>query len=320
MKVGIVGSGMVGSAAAFAIGLRGVASEVVLVDRDAALAEAHALDIAHAMPFGSGTVMRHGGYDALKGARVIIIAAGVAQRSDETRIDLLGRNAAVFREVIGEVMRVCPDPILLIASNPVDVMTQISVAISGLPAHRVIGSGTILDTARFRSLLGTHLGISPRSMHAYVLGEHGDSEVLAWSEVSIGGIPLEEFCVEQGRDVTPDVRAAIDDQVRNAAYRIIAGKGATYYGIGSALARIVSVIIGDQRSILTVCTPAAEVAGVPEVTVALPNLLGGSGVLSTCLFSLTDDEYTRLRASAQVVRAAIASLDAASPPHGSDLS
>jgi len=180
----------------------------------------------------------------------------------------------------------------------------------GVSGHRVLGSGTTLDTARFRALLGRHLGIDAYHVHSYVLGEHGDSEVLAWSEVSIGGIPLNEFCVESGREVTEEVRLSIDEQVRHAAYRIIEGKGATYYGIGSALARIVNVILLDQRSLLTVCSPVDEVAGIPDVTVSLPNLVGGSGVISTCLFPLSDAEHAALRQSAQTVRSAIDSLAA----------
>ena len=193
MKVGIVGTGMVGSATAYALGLRGVASEVVLVDLNPALAEAHALDIAHAMPFASGTSITHGDYDRLEDAGVVVIAAGVAQRSGESRTDLLSRNASVFRACVGEIVRVCPNAILLVASNPVDIMTQIARAYSGLPNHRVIGSGTILDTARFRSLLGAHLRVSPRHIHAYVLGEHGDSQVLAWSGARAGTMPIALF-------------------------------------------------------------------------------------------------------------------------------
>lgn len=245
---------------------------------------------------------------------VVIITAGVAQRPGETRLQLLERNAAIFQSIVPDVLRHAPGAILVVATNPVDVMTHLAARYAaefGVPSRRVIGSGTTLDTARFRTLLGRHLGVDSHHVHAYVMGEHGDSEVLAWSEISIGGIPLDEFCTDQGQAVTDEVRARIDDQVRNAAYRIIAGKGASFYGIGSALARITSVILGDQRSILTVCTPVEDVVGVPDVTVALPNLLGGDGVISTCLFTLSDDEYHKLRASAQIVREAIASLDAA---------
>mgnify|MGYP001812467256 CR=1 FL=1 len=302
MKVGIVGTGMVGSAAAYAIGLRGVASSVVLVDRNPALAQAHALDIAHAMPFGSGTVMHHGDYDALKGARVVIIAAGVAQRPDETRIDLLGRNAAVFREVVGEIMRVCPAAILLIASNPVDVMTQVAQTISGLPAPRVIGSGTILDTARFRSLLGQHLGIAPRSMHAFVLGEHGDSQVLAWSCAKAGSIPIASFAAQVGAPITAAVRAEIDRQTRNVAYTIIEGKGSTYYGIGAGLARIVAAIRQNEQTVLSVSVVTGEVEGVRDVALSIPRVVGAEGVTAQIFPELDAGEHEALRRSAMLLK------------------
>lgn len=314
MKIGIVGAGAVGSTTAYALVMRGIGRKIVLVDRNHARAQAEADDLLHAVPFAHPLDISAGDYPDLAGCAVVIITAGVAQRPGETRLQLLERNAAVFSAIVPSVLRYAPDTMLVIATNPVDVMTHLAARYAaefGVPSRRVIGSGTTLDTARFRSLLGRHLGVDAQHVHAYVLGEHGDSEVLAWSEVNIGGIPLEDFCVEQGAAVTDEVKAEIEDQVRNAAYRIIEGKGATFYGIGSALARIVRVILGDQRSILTVCTPVQEAAGVPDVTVALPNLLGGTGVMSTCLFTLSDDEHARLRASAQVVRDAITGLDAA---------
>ena len=314
MKIGIVGSGAVGATAAYAMVMGGVGREIVLVDLNKDRAQAEADDILHAVPFAHPLHVRAGDYADLSGCAVVIVTAGVAQRPGETRLQLLERNAAVFRSVVPSVFQNAPDAVLVVATNPVDIMTHLSARYAaefGVPSSRVVGSGTTLDTARFRALLGRHLGVDAHHVHAYVLGEHGDSEVLAWSEVGIGGIPLEEFCVDSGQEVTDHVKADIDDQVRNAAYRIIEGKGATYYGIGSALARIVNVILRDQRSLLTVCTPVAEVVGVPDVTVALPNLLGGSGVISTCLFELCDEEYDGLRASAQIVRNAIESLDAA---------
>jgi L-lactate dehydrogenase len=312
MKIGIIGAGAVGATAAYALVMRGIGREIVLVDLNRARAEAEADDLSHATPFAHPVWVRAGDYSQLAGAAVVIITAGVAQKPGESRLELLSRNAAVFHSVVPGVLEHAPDAVLVVATNPVDIMTHLAAreaAAFGVPGHRVIGSGTTLDTARFRTLLGQHIGVDPHHVHAYVLGEHGDSEVLAWSEISIGGIPLDEFCVEHGEEVTDAVKQQIDEQVRSAAYRIIEGKGATYYGIGSALAQIVNVILRDQRSLLTVCTPMDEVAGVPDVTVALPNLLGGAGVLSTCLFSLSDNEHARLRASAQIVRDAIASLD-----------
>lgn len=308
MKVGIVGAGMVGSAAAYAIGLRGAANEVVLVDRNAALAEAQALDILHAMPYGSGMGVAAGGYRALEGADVVIIAAGVAQRPGETRVDLLGRNAAVFREVVGETLAVCPGAILLIASNPVDVMTQITQAISGLPRTRVIGSGTILDTARFRSLLGTHLRISPRSIHAFVLGEHGDSQVLGWSSARAGAIPIAAFAEQIGAPITREARARIDEETRSLAYRIVEGKGATYYGIGAGLARIVQAIARDERAVLSVSIVTPEVEGVRDVALSIPRVVGRAGVSADLFPELDADEHAALGRSARLLRGLFASV------------
>jgi L-lactate dehydrogenase len=302
MKVGIVGSGMVGSTTGYALGMRGVASEVVLVDLNPALAEAQALDIAHAMPFAFGTTFLSGDYDSLRGAAVVVIAAGVAQRPGETRVDLLGRNAGVFREVIGEVMRVCPDAILLVASNPVDVMTQITREISGLPAGRVIGSGTILDSARFRSLIGAHLGISPRSIHAYVLGEHGDSQVPAWSSARAGAVPIASFAAQVGAPISEAVRAEIGEQTRNAAYSIVKGKGSTYYGIGAGLARIVGAIRQNEQAVLSVSIVTAEVEGVRDVELSIPRVVGRAGVAADLFPELDAGESAALHRSATVLR------------------
>ena len=314
MRIGIIGAGAVGATTAYALLMRGIVREIVLVDLNSARAQAEADDLLHAAPFAHAVDVRAGTYADLEGSRIVIITAGVAQKPGETRLQLLERNAGVFCSIVPEVLRYAPDAVLIVATNPVDIMTHLTARYAaefGVPSQRVIGSGTTLDTARFRALLGRHIGVDPQHVHAYVLGEHGDSEVLAWSGIGIGGIPLDEFCVAPGSEVTDEVKHAIDDQVRNAAYRIIEGKGATYYGIGSAMARIVDVILRDQRAILTVCTPVDEIAGVPDVTVALPNLVGGAGVLSQCLLALSDDEYRALQASAQIVRDAIVSLERA---------
>jgi L-lactate dehydrogenase len=311
MKVGIVGSGFVGATAGYALVMSGVGRELVFVDRNAARAEAEADDIRHAVPFAHPLDVRAGGYDDLKGCRAVVICAGVGQRPGETRLDLLRRNAAVFAEVVPQVLANAPEAVLVVATNPVDVMTHLAArfaAACGAPAGRVLGSGTTLDTARFRTLLGMHCRVDPHHVHAYVLGEHGDSEVLTWSLATVGGMPLSAFARLRGITVPEPVRQDIDGKVRRAAYTIIGGKGATYYGIGSALARILDVILHDQRSILTVCTPAADVAGVREVTVSLPRLLGGQGVLETFPLPLNEEETTRLRDSAGVIRRALDEL------------
>ena len=302
MKVGIVGAGMVGSSAGYALALTGTAREVVLVDLNEKLAIAQAEDIAHATPFHSATKVSAGGYEALAGAGIVILACGVSQKPGETRLALLERNAEVFRHVVGEVLAVAPDCILLIASNPVDVMTDITTRLSGLPAERVIGSGTILDTARFRSLLGRHLGISPQSVHAYVLGEHGDSEVLSWSNALAGSVPVVSFAAQMGRPLTEEGRAQIDDDVRNAAYRIIEGKGSTYYGIGAGLSRLVKAISLDQRAIFSVSIVTREVEGVRDVALSIPRVVGAAGVVMDLFPDLSEEEHAALLRSATILK------------------
>ncbi|MVA80200.1 L-lactate dehydrogenase [Agrobacterium vitis] len=302
MKVGIVGAGMVGSASAYALTMLGIASEIVLVDYNMDLAQAQAEDISHAVPFVSATLVRAGNYDDFVGAGVVIISAGVSQKPGETRLELLGRNAEVFRQVVDQVLAAAPNAILLIASNPVDIMTDIATRLSGLAPQRVIGSGTILDTARFRSLLGRYLEISPQSVHAYVLGEHGDSEVLAWSNAMVGAVPLMSFAEQAGKPVTDTVRSEIDAGVRRAADKIIKGKGATYYGIGAGLARIVKAIASDQRDVLSVSSVTAELAGVTNVAASVPRVIGSSGILMDLVPDLDETERIALAKSARMLK------------------
>ena len=312
MKIGIVGCGMVGSTSAYALVMSGVGREIVLVDVNRARAEAEANDIYHAVPFAHPLTIRAGEYGDLDGARVVVIAGGVAQKPGETRLQLLQRNADVFRQIVPSVLRVAPAAVLLVVTNPVDVMTHMAARFAaefGVPHTRVFGSGTTLDTARFRSLLGRHFEVDPQHVHAYVIGEHGDSEVLVWSQATIAGLNLDEFVAVHGTPLTADERQDIDQSVRRAAYQIIAGKGATYYGIGSAVARIVDVVLHDQRAILTVCS---RITGVPDcegVTLALPHLVDGQGVRATIPLALDPTEREGLRRSANVLREAIAALN-----------
>jgi L-lactate dehydrogenase len=313
MKIGIVGSGFVGSTAAYALIMRGIGREIVLTDLNPIRAQAEADDLYHAVPFAHQLDVHAGDYADLSGCRVIILTAGVNQQSGETRLQLLQRNAAVFRSVVPAIFNSAADAVLLVATNPVDIMTHISALLAaecGVPSTRIIGSGTTLDTARFRALLSRHVGVDARHVHAYVLGEHGDSEVLAWSAASIGGVPLNEYCRQMGITIDRETRQRIDKGVREAAAYIIAGKRATYYGIGSAVARIVQAILADERSILTVCTPMSEIAGVEDVTVSVPHLVGGDGILGTLPLPLDEDERTQLRTSATLIREAISRLDA----------
>jgi L-lactate dehydrogenase len=304
MKLGVVGAGMVGSTAAYSMMLTGIGSEIVLVDLNRKAAESHAHDIIHGVPYGSPIWVHAGDYDDLADAAVVVIAAGVAQKPGETRLQLLDRNAAVFKSIVPKVLAVAPDVILVIATNPVDIMTYVATRISGLPPSRVIGSGTILDTARFRTLLATHLMVAPQSIHGHVLGEHGDSEVLCWSSVDVATVPVAAFAEQVGRPITPEVKRRIDDGVRNAAYKIIAGKGSTYYGIGAGIARLVETIIDNGHRVMTVSTLTAEVEGVKDVALSLPRVIGRAGVLVEILPPLSDDEHAALRRSAEILKQA----------------
>ncbi len=312
MKVGIVGCGFVGATAAYAMVMRGVGREIVLVDKNPERAQAEADDLFHAVPFANPLHVRAGEYADLAGAKVVIVAAGVNQQPGETRLQLLERNAAVFRAVIPAIVQAAPDAALVVATNPVDVMTHLASHFAiqhGVSPRRILGSGTTLDTARFRTLLGARLQIDPHHVHGYVIGEHGDSEVLTWSTVTVAGLPLNDYCQTRGIALAEVHRQEIDESVRKAAYRIIRGKGATYYGIGSALAKIVEVIALNQQAILTVCARVPEIAGVKDVTLALPHVLGGDGVVMPIPLRLNDTEQASLQRSARILRDAIDSLN-----------
>ena len=304
MKAGIVGCGFVGSTAAYTLALKGLVSELVLIDVNAKAAVAHAEDILHATPFARPVRVVAGDYSLLKQADVVVLCCGVGQRPGETRLQLLGRNAAVFSEVVEQVLRYAKDPILLVASNPVDVMTHVTLKLSRLPPDKVIGSGTILDTARFRALLGEHLGVAPSSIHAYVLGEHGDSEVLVWSSVKVGGVPLLDFAQQMEKDLTEEVIERIDDGVRTAAYRIIEGKGATYFGIGAGLAHIIQAIRYDERRILTVSSLTSAVNELQGTCLSLPRLVGAGGIMAEFRPDLCKEERESLTNSAKILREA----------------
>lgn len=308
MKVGIIGSGMVGATSAYAIMMMKAASEIVLLDANPARAKAEAQDIQHAVPFAHATDIYAGNYSDLKDATVVVIAAGANQKPGETRLMLMERNAAVLHEIISQAVNVNPHAVFLIATNPVDIITHISATIAkqfGIASTKVIGSGTTLDTARYRTLLGRCIGVDPQNVHGYVIGEHGDSEVITWSNTDIAGIPLRRFIEHRKIAFDEGVKNRIDSGVRNAAYEIIAGKGSTYYGIGGAIAKLVDVINRDNRVVLTVSTLQDDVEGVPQVTLSLPHLIGGDGDLGVLPIQLDETERALLKRSAQIIRAKI---------------
>jgi L-lactate dehydrogenase len=308
MKVGIIGTGFVGSTAAYAMALTGAASRIVLVDLDEARARAHAEDIMHATPFAESVTLTAGGYRDLQGAKAVILACGVGQKPGETRLQLLQRNRKVFEAVVPRVTEAAPEALLLVATNPVDIITQLTRDIAGFPAGRVIGSGTILDTSRFRTLLGEELGVSPRSVHAYVLGEHGDSEVLVWSSAKVGGVPLADFAEQIGSPLGGSFRERIDEGVRRAAYRIIKGKEATYHGIGAGLARLVQAIRDDERAVFTLSCVSSQTNEFSDVSLSVPRVLGAEGVSAELWPLLSEQENESIRASAGVLRQSLAEL------------
>lgn len=302
MKVGIIGAGGVGSATAFALIMRGVARKVVLIDQNRARAEAEAEDIAHAAPFAYANKVKAGDYSDLNGSKVVIITAGANQKPGQTRLDLLETNVAIFKSIIPNIVANAPDCIILVATNPVDVMTAVSLKLSGFPMARVIGSGTILDTSRFRTLLGYYLGVSPSSVHANVLGEHGDSEVLIWSHANAGTASVHDLAAQVGKPLDSASRAIIDDGVRNAAYKIIAGKGSTFYGIAGGLTRICQAISANEYAILTISSRHAEVEGVEGVCLSLPTVVGRRGVHHVIYPDLNEAESLAVAASARTIK------------------
>jgi L-lactate dehydrogenase len=302
MKVGIVGTGFVGSATAFALIMRGVARKIVLIDQNKAKAEAEAHDIAHATPFAYANKIKAGDYCDLKDSDVIIITAGANQKPGQSRTDLLEVNIKIFEGIIPQIVKHASNCIIVVASNPVDIMTEVALKLSGFPCNRIFGSGTTLDTSRFRTLLGYYLGISPKSIHANVIGEHGDSEVLVWSSADAGTIQLETIAKEFKKPLTAKIKKEIDDGVRNAAYKIIEGKGATFYGIAGALTRICQAIGSNEYAVLTVSSHHKEIYGVKDVCLSLPTVVGKRGVHNVICPLLNDDEKSRIKNSAKTIK------------------
>ncbi|MFP4228098.1 MAG: L-lactate dehydrogenase [Salinivenus sp.] len=300
--VGIVGTGNVGSAAAYALFNQGLASEILLLDKDARRAEGEAMDLMHGQLLVGRVSCRAVDYPGMNDAQVIVLAAGASQKApDESRLELLERNARIFREVITQLDKHAPDAILVVATNPVDVLTYLSQEMSRRPARRIIGTGTLLDTARFRALLGRHYGVDPRSVHAYVLGEHGDSEVPIWSNATIGGQPIHRETV-LGREWDDETMDAIFEQARSAAYEIIDRKGYTDAAIGVVIARIVRAILEDQQNVLPVSVRPGGAYGIEDVCLSTPCVLGLEGVEAHVNPTLSEAERTALQASAQALK------------------
>ena len=301
-RVVVVGLGNVGATLGYALLLSGLAAEIVLIDKNHAKAEGEAMDLNHAVPFAHPTRIWAGTYEDCAGAAVVVIAAGAGQKPGETRLDLLHHNAEIFAEVVPSIVEHNRSCILLIATNPVDVLTHISLRLSGLPPQHVIGSGTILDTARFRYMLSQHFDVDSRSVHAFIIGEHGDSEVPVWSLANIAGMRLEEFCAAQGRACDWKDLHAIFEQTRDAAYHIIARKQATYYAVAAGLMRIVEAILRDQNTVLSVSSLVSGAYGISGLCLSLPSIVNRDGIQKVLHLHLSDEEEQKLKHSAQVLR------------------
>jgi L-lactate dehydrogenase len=309
-KVGIVGAGQVGAAAGFLLAQTPGVDELVLLDQDSARAASEASDIGHAAAFGPAAQVASGDYADLAGAQLVVIAAGASLKPGQTRLDLLAANVKVVGHVLDRVLRVVPDAVLLFATNPVDVMPALAVRRFGVPPGRAIGTGCALDSARFRDRLARHLGVSTGFVHAYVLGEHGDSEVMHWSGAQAAGMPLTRFAEQIGRPLPADLRASVASEVRGSAYRIKEGKGVSNYGIAGSIARLARSIVNDEQAIFSVSTFMEELLGVTETCVSLPHLLGARGASHPLLPALDEAETAALRQSAALLHDTIrAGLD-----------
>jgi L-lactate dehydrogenase len=302
VRVAIIGAGNVGATFAFNLLLSGLAAEIVLIDANQRKAEGEAMDLNHAAPLTQTARIWAGDYSDCTGAAVTVITAGANQKPGESRLDLATRNIEIFRQIVPKVVENNPNGIILVATNPVDVLSYASWKISGLPPQRVFGSGTILDTARFRFLLSQHFGVDPRSVHAYIIGEHGDSEVPAWSLANIAGMNFEQFCEQHGLGCDQNDLSHIFKQTRDAAYQIIERKGATFYAVAAGLVRIVETILRDQGSVLSVSSLINDYYGINDVFLSLPTVIDQGGVERVLRLKLNDQEIEGVRRSAQVLK------------------
>ena len=301
-KVAVIGCGFVGSSSAFALMQSGVFSEMVLIDADTKRAEGEAMDISHGISFARPMQIYAGNYDDITDAAIIVITAGANQKPDETRLDLIKKNAAIMKSIVGEIKKRDFGGILLIVSNPVDILTLIALKESGYPSNRVIGSGTVLDTGRFKYLLGEHLDVDSRSVHAFIIGEHGDSELAAWSNARIGGLKVNDFCELRGHFNHEQSMKKIFENVRNSAYEIIERKHATYYGIAMAVKRICEAIVRNEKSILPVSSLMTGEYGLNDVVLSIPAVVDETGVQKVIPIELNDEELTKLKDSANILK------------------
>ncbi len=310
-KCAIIGCGFVGATTAYALMKSKLFSEMVLLDIDKKRAEGEAADLSHGLSFNTPMEIYAGDYEDITDCNIIIIAAGAGQKDGETRLDLLAKNYRIFDSILSNIRRVGTQAILLVVTNPVDVLTQVTFHLSGFPKERVIGSGTVLDTARLKYLLGKRFEVDARNVHAFIIGEHGDSELPVFSSANISGVDLVDFCHADCKNhelcMTENLNPVFED-VKNSAYRIIEGKGATYYAIAEAVVRIVSAIVRDEKTILPVSAYVEDYYGVHDVCIGVPCIIGKNGVESVLKIPLDDTEQKKFRHSASIIQTALDSL------------
>lgn len=308
-KAAIIGCGFVGSASAFSLMQSGLFSELVLIDANREKAEGEALDIAHGIPFARQMKIYAGDYDDIMDSAVNIVTAGANQKPEETRLDLVHKNVNIFKSIIPEVAKRGYQGILLIVANPVDILTYTALKLSGMPENRVIGSGTVLDTARLKYRLGEHLSVDSRSVHAFIVGEHGDSEIAVFSSANVSGIPLNRFCEMRGHFEHEAATRRIAEEVKNSAYEIIAKKHATYYGIAMSVKRICEAIVRDEKSILPVSSMMHGEYGISDVALSMPAIVGKDGVETRVPISISEEEEAKLKESADTLKKVIEGLE-----------
>jgi len=308
-KVAIVGAGAVGATLAYASLIRGVAHDVVLYDMNADKVEAEVLDLRHGLQFVPRAEV-HGSDDVsvCEGADVIAITAGAKQKPGQTRLELAGTNVEICRAVMPKLLDVAPDAVIVMVTNPVDVLTLAALKFSGLPAHRVLGSGTVLDSSRLRDLIARHFGVAPQSVHAIIAGEHGDSEFPLWSTATVGGVPVQDFSMPGGSKLDTEGEDKIAREVVTAAERIIRGKGATNYAVGLAATRVIEAVVRDENGVLPVTSLLDGHFGLSDVCLSLPSVVNASGVATVLDVPLSQRELDQLHQSAKEVRAVASSL------------
>jgi L-lactate dehydrogenase len=300
-KVVIIGAGQVGSTFAFTLMQSGLANKIVLIDTEPERAEGHVMDLNHGQLFVPPTKVSVGDYVDCQDASIVVVTAGAAQKPGETRLDLVRKNTNIFKQIIPNIVHYNPR-ILLIVSNPVDILTYVALKVSGYPMNRVFGSGTVLDTARFRSLLSNHCEVDARNVHAYIIGEHGDSEVPVWSQANIAGISFDQYCPTCRKQCSLEDKEGIFKKVKNAAYEIIQRKGATNFAVSLALMRIVESILRDEHSVLTVSALVDNYCDISNVCLSVPAILNRNGVARILEIHLNNSELMKLQASANLLK------------------